>query len=206
MDTGSRDSCADAVDDDDDEDDNVIAMTPLTSTSEHPLLTPTTDGDAELFGVNTVSSGINQREPVYAPNAVRNYVSSQRRPNDASCYQHQQQPIDATHLLLIGAQCSETATAACTGGGGYERCVVPRECASQQPPHGNGAPYYFKLDLTAGLATTPGEHMTGSSASQCLMCLHQQQQQRGGTLQRHQPCDNARGSACPALHGGEQRY
>jgi hypothetical protein len=211
IDAGSRDGCTDATDDDDD-DENVIAMTPLTSTSEHPLLSPTADCDAAgVFSVTSVSCGLNQREPVYAPNAVRNFVSSQRRPNDdpSSHHHQQQQPIDAGRLLLVGAQCPEAAKAACVagggGGGGYERCVVPRECASQQHPRGSGAPYYFKLDLTAGLATTPGEHMTGSPGSQCLMCLHQQQQ-RGGTMQRHQPCDSIRGSVCPALHGAEQRY
>jgi len=203
-DNRSRDSCDDTVDEDDE---NVIAMTPMTSTSEHPLLTPTTDIDAGLFNITAASCGVQQCDSSYAPDAVRNFVASQWRSNETvPSSTHLQQPIDAARLLL----CPDAPMTGGTGGPGYERCLGLRECPSQQQAQSSGkGPYYFKLDLTAGLGGASEEHMTGSSTSQCLVCRHQQQQhQRGGTLHRQHALDQSgRVSACSSQQlSAEQRY
>lgn len=205
IETGSVNECdVDHVDDD------VIAMTPLTTASDLPLLTPTAanEPNTPLFNITTsgpTSTDCHGNGSDY-PDAVRSFVAASTQQQRRHCdgiYQlapcQQQQPIDVNqlqqHSLAAVYGPPETGYERCNFGVGSMRPSSAHNVNAVGKRKGVGGPYYFKLDLTAGLnggsgsndaPTSSVEH--GDVTTPCLMCLQQQQQQqqcsRTGTMQR----------------------
>jgi len=170
------------------DDDDVIAMTPLTSAcSEHLLMTSCADdGVLNVVGPGpccTAASGTGDESTTAAVHF--------RAPCDQRVCCHSDvggpvahgrtrstpQPMDAARLLLVGG---DRAGVPAVGGSGYERCVADRARGGTSSGVG---PYYFKLDLTTGLAVKPRAGDRPASPP-CMMCVQQQQQQQHATLPR----------------------